>query len=552
MGQSNFIRKVISAELHQKESLLYLLLNKSPHFIGITEPPAPRFIMVNEDGWRMFEMESEQEILSISTPDLFRSPPSNELINEWRRKAKEKGSFDQVIEMRTKSGKIFWGFQRIQGLYFKDHYLQLISIVDISEMKKIEEDASREKEKFQTLFENSAIGIVVVNKKGEIVLMNHFADDQFGYDKNELIGYKIEKLIPAEFASRHVAHREKFVNDMQNRPMGIGMDLFAARKDGTKFPVEISLSHYTANENVFVVAFINDISVRKKNEEAILKQQQILHKYSEEVRTLNQQLERRVEERTLELKSTLEELEQSQKELSEALEKEKELSDLKSRFVSMASHEFRTPLSTILSSASLIEKYPENDQQDKRVKHIHRIKENVKNLNDILEDFLSLGKLEEGLIKPKHEPVNIPEFIDGVIHDMNEVKKEHQEITFTGKSVGEVMSDKHLLKNILINLLSNAIKFSKENDSIAITTALKDEFFTLSIKDHGIGISKEDQQHLFDRFFRGKNAINIKGTGLGLHIVSKYIQLINGKIQCHSELNKGTEFIVSFPINSNK
>jgi len=258
-----------------------------------------------------------------------------------------------------------------------------------------------------------------------------------------------------------------------------------------------------------------------------------------------------VEERTLELKSTLSELEQSQKELSETLEKEKELSDLKSRFVSMASHEFRTPLSTILSSASLIEKYPTGDQRDKRMKHIYRIKDNVKNLNDILEDFLSLGKLEEGLIKPRHEPVDISELIEDVIHDMNEVKKEQQKIRFSTEKIGEFMCDKHLLKNILINLLSNAIKFSKEDDTIEITTRMPGDIFILSIKDHGIGISKEDQLHLFDRFFRGKNAFNIKGTGLGLHIVMKYVQLLNGKIECLSELNRGSEFILSLPINSN-
>ena len=518
---------------------MYVLLNKSPHFIGITEPPAPKFIMVNEAGWKMFEMENEQEMLSIATPDIYRNPPSAEIINEWRQQAKENGSFEQVIEMKTRNGKIFWGFQRIDGFSYNDHYLQLVSIVDISVMKKIEEDASREREKFQALFENSTIGIVVVNKEGEIVLMNHFAEMQFGYNKDELIGKKIENLIPAEFASRMSPIAKTLCTKCRTAQWESAWIFLLCGKTERKFPVEISLSHYTTNENSFVVAFVNDISVRKKNEESILRQQQILQKYSEEVITLNQQLEKRVEERTLELKSTLDELEQSQKELSESLEKEKELSDLKSRFVSMASHEFRTPLSTILSSAALIEKYPGTDQQDKREKHIHRIKENVKNLNDVLEDFLSLGKLEEGLIKPKREPVNIPELIDGIIHDMDEMKKEHQKITFITDNEGELMSDKHLLKNILINLISNAIKFSKENGSIEIDARRQGELFTLSIKDHGIGMSKEDQQHLFDRFFRGKNAINIKGTGLGLHIVSKYVQLLNGKIQCHSELKQG-------------
>src|SRR5256885_984377 len=149
MTQSDFIFKVLSKELHQEDSLLYLLLNKSPHFIGITEPPASKFIMVNEAGWKMFEMENEQEMLSIATPDIFCDPPLIDTINEWRRQAKENGSFEQVIEMKTRSGKIFWGFQRIDGFYYKDHYLQLISVVDISDMKKNEEDASREKEKFE-------------------------------------------------------------------------------------------------------------------------------------------------------------------------------------------------------------------------------------------------------------------------------------------------------------------------------------------------------------------------------------------------------------------
>jgi PAS domain S-box-containing protein len=519
--------------------------------MGITDSLSNKFITINEAGRKMFGMKSEQEILSFEIPDIFYNTPTLEEISRWGRLTKAMGSFEQEVRMKTKSGKMFWGFYRVNGFHYKDHYLQLVNILDISEFKKRELEASLEKEKFQTLFENSTIGIVVVNEQGEIELMNHFAEIQFGYQKEELIGHKIEKLIPAEFATRHVDHREKFVNEMMHRPMGIGMDLFAARKNGTKFPVEISLSHYSTTENSFVVAFINDITGRKKNEEAILKQQQILQKYSEEVLSLNQQLEERVEERTLELKSTLNELEQSQKELSETLEKEKELSDLKSRFVSMASHEFRTPLSTILSSASLIEKYPAGDQQDKRLKHIFRIKDNVKNLNDILEDFLSLGKLEEGLIKPKHEQVYISELMSEVVHDMNEVKKERQDIKFFTEHTGEILSDSHLLKNILINLLSNAIKFSDEGDTIEISARMLGEVFILSIRDHGIGISKDDQQHLFDRFFRGKNAFNIKGTGLGLHIVEKYVQLLKGKIECHSQLNKGTEFIVSLPINSN-
>jgi PAS domain S-box-containing protein len=247
-----------------------------------------------------------------------------------------------------------------------------------------------------SLFENATEGIILTNHAGSIIMVNPAAEKMFEYVKEELIGRPIEILIPEKFKHHHHQLREGFYQHPSNRVMGQNRDLYARRKDGTDMPVEVSLSHYQREGELFVIAFIIDITRRKEIENNMLKQKTELEKITDKIRLLNANLEVKVEERTLILKEALQKLERSQQELSEALDKERELNEIKSRFVSMASHEFRTPLSTVLSSASLLSKYKETNDQEKRDKHIQRIKNSVKHLNDILEDFLSLGKLNEG------------------------------------------------------------------------------------------------------------------------------------------------------------
>src|SRR6185503_10991413 len=292
-----------------------------------------------------------------------------------------------------------------------------------------------------------------------------------------------------------------------------------------------------------------NITHRKQIEQNMIRQQRELERITSEIRMLNTELEAKVEERTLILREALQRLEQSQQELSEALEKEKQLNEIKSRFVSMASHEFRTPLSTVLSSASLIGKYTRTEEQDKRVRHIDKIRASVNQLNDTLEDFLSLGKLEEGKVQSHTSEFDLKEFITDVIDEMNGLLKKGQRIGLTYSGNTQICSDKKTLKNILVNIITNAIKFSEENTEIEVMTRVDVSRATISVRDHGIGIPKEDIDHLFSSFFRGANVTNIQGTGLGLHIVKRYVDLMGGRVEIDSHLGSGTIVTITIPVN---
>ncbi|SEW13287.1 His Kinase A (phospho-acceptor) domain-containing protein [Kaistella antarctica] len=237
--------------------------------------------------------------------------------------------------------------------------------------------------------------------------------------------------------------------------------------------------------------------------------------------------------------------------IQNALETEQELNDLKSRFISMASHEFRTPLSAILTSAILIGKQNGQGKEEKREKYLAQIERNVNNLTVILNDFLSLSKLEEGKLVAIPERFDLVSYSEKLVKEINMNLKKGQIINVSSLSVDLfVQLDVKLLNHILNNLLSNAIKYSPEESIINLHISKDEENAVIEITDPGIGIPLEEQKHLFLRFFRAKNAANIEGTGLGLNIVKQYTELMDGTIQFKSEIDSGTTVWVSLPIQN--
>lgn len=400
-------------------------------------------------------------------------------------------------------------------------------------MKPLNINDMESKEGLDALFLYATEGILVVNDRGEIIRINPSAEKLFGYNKGELLGKRIEALVPQRLADKHDGHREKYGENPHPRSMGAGMELFGLKKDGTELPVEISLSPYTTPDGKFVIAFIVDITIRRQAEER-------MKSYSTE-------LEKQVKDRTLILEEAIEELEKTKKDLHNALNKEKELNELKSRFVSMASHEFRTPLTTMMSSLSLVSKYEEKKDTENHSKHVKKIKSSINNLTDILNDFLSVSKLEEGKVENKPEEFNLKTFVTEITSEMQAMAINGQKLECKHTGAETVRLDSRLLKNVLFNLISNAIKFSPSGGIIEVISEVTPLELKISVKDNGIGISKEDQKHLFERFFRGNNATHIQGTGLGLNIVARYAELMNGAIELKSTENIGTTFTIIIP-----
>jgi PAS domain S-box-containing protein len=399
---------------------------------------------------------------------------------------------------------------------------------------------TRHIEMLDALFKHATEGIVVVNKAGEIVMLNPKARELFGYSDMELVGKKIETLIPQRFSRNHVSNRDEYLDAPRARGMGHLMDLFARRRDGSEFPVEVSLSPFKTSDGEFVVSFVIDITERKIQENRIIEA-------NLEIQKLNAELEERVNLRTKELATAVRKVEESQEEVIRALKKERELNNMKSQFVTIASHEFRTPLATILSSASLIGRYAKTEDEDKRQKHVLRIKSAVTNLTEILNDFLSIGKLEEGRIQSIPVAMELEAFCTGLIEEVKGLCKEGQHIKFQYFGIKEVWLDKQLLRNVLFNIISNAIKYSEPDKSIYFSIEADEKRVDIEIRDEGIGIPADDQKHIFERFFRAHNAGNAQGTGLGLNIVQNYIDLMDGEVSFASEVGVGSVFSIKLP-----
>ena len=397
--------------------------------------------------------------------------------------------------------------------------------------------------RFASIWNHVNEGILISDKSGKIVLVNPRCAVLFGYSEDEMLTLDVEQLIPDAARSRHKQHRENYNEHPTNRSMGQNMTLFGLKKDTSVFPIEISLSHYNSHGEMFVIAFIIDVTERLKYQEDL----QVMNK---QLLTLNENLERKVKERTLVLQEALNDLEKSQTELREGLLKEKELHEMKSRFVTMASHEFRTPLTTILSSVSLISKYIKEEEQPQRDRHIQRIKNSVFSLTEILNDVLSLGKLDEGKVEVQLEEINLCEVLQSVVNDMDLILKPNQEIEVNCPKNQKVKADITLLQRVIVNLLSNAIKFSFDETNITVEVLYNKDLneVQVHISNQGIGIPEAEQAKLFDRFYRAHNAANVQGTGLGLSIVKRCLELMNASVSFTSIENSTTTFIIHLPL----
>lgn len=502
--------------------------------------------------------------------------------------------------------------------------------------------------RLQSIIETAIDGIILIDSKGIIEMINPAAATLFGYEPSEVVGENVSMLMPEPYRKWHDRYIENYLQTGEARIIGIGREVIGAKKDGTQFPFRLAISEVKSqSEQRVFTGIIHDLSAEKQAEEQLrmyaaelesrvqqrtealreavseLQASQSLYQavaanfphgilmvlnaefrlilvdgkdlallgkkpdelYGQAVQSLIPKENRELfnyyllqveqgqavtfqmtleqetysfqavplhnypgqEARTLVVAHNISRLKAAEAEVRKALAKERQLNELKSRFISMASHEFRTPLGTILSSASLMGRYETTDQQPKREKHITRIKSNVQNLTAILNDFLSISRLEEGKIALRIDTFDGAALCREIIDELRSGDRSIRQMHFELEGSNNMHTDKQMFRNILLNLLSNAIKYSDDDSTIWVNLANNSHRTELVVRDEGIGIPEEEQMHLFERFYRARNATNVQGTGLGLHIVGKYVHLMHGKVRFESKEGQGTTFFVSLP-----
>jgi PAS domain S-box-containing protein len=492
---------------------------------------------VNPATTKLFGYEKEELIgknVSMLMPEPFRSHHDGYLLNYIKTSVKKIIGIGREVPGMRKDGTLFPFRLSVTEIFVSDHRTFMGMVHDLTSQKAAEQKIKEYTEKLETKVQERTYKLEESNEN-----LQHEIKERMAIEDALKKGQKLYSAMARNFPDGTISVLDKdlryvFIEGKELFAMGVTSDRLLGTKLADRLPANLSKQITEVLQNVFRDRK-ETIEVEINNNHYVLNAVPLPDDHGQ----VNQILV--VEENITKQKKA----EQS---MRQALTKEKELSQLKSRFVSLASHEFRTPLATILSSASLLEKYnPFPEEEEKRSKHLKRIKSAVSNLTSILNDFLSLSKLEEGHLGCNPSAFKLSLIIRELKEEMQEVAKSKQELNYVHKGQDDsVFLDKLMLKNVLNNLVSNAIKYSPEGASINVHSSIKNNILQIEVQDNGMGIPESEQSFLFERFFRAKNVTHIQGTGLGLNIVQKYLDLMNGKIDFKSREGKGTTFIIEF------
>ena len=405
---------------------------------------------------------------------------------------------------------------------------------------------------YKICFDSLLEGLCIANEEGRIIMVNSALEDIFGYKKSELIGKKIALLIPESHRYIHLKHFDSYTKFPKKYKKGKGREFLGLHKDGRIIDLEIGLNYFNHEGSFFAKALISEIGVRKQKEHLIKEKNRNLEFEVQEQTNQLIRIVSKLERSNLKLKEEIKERVIAENRVNMAFTREKELNVMQTKFISMVSHEFKTPLSGIMTSASLIDKYNEKTTDKKIAKHVTTIKSLAIQINNILDDFISLEKTES-----ENYPLYLSKFkfcdlINKILKDSKAVLKEGQRIEITPCEYPIVVwQDRKAVEIIIKNVLYNAIKYSPEHSVIKIKVQ-RNDLLKMSIEDEGIGIPKDAQKYVFDKFYRGKNALTVQGTGIGLNTVRRYLEKLNGSIKIKSEENKGTKVFLQLPIDYEK
>ena len=383
-------------------------------------------------------------------------------------------------------------------------------------------EQARAARRFRDLLEAAPDGIIEVEEQGRIVLANAAASKMFGYTREELAGMWVEDLIPHRFREKHLTHRQRYWAAPQTRPMGFGLALSAQRKDGTQFPVEISLSPVEGEHGLRVTAIVRDVAERQNAEE---KTRQMQERLTAELAAKNQELAVR--------------------------NREVERADrLKSEFLASMSHELRTPLHTVIGFTELLLEELEGPLNDKQRRFLNHIRKDSNHLLELINDILDLSKIEADRMELKPEDFDVVAALEEALAGIRPLAA-NKSLTLVVDAEPGIMlcADRVRSREIFYNLLSNAVKFTPEGGRISVRAAVEGETVIVAVEDTGVGIPRAEHLSIFDKFHQvGHTTKGVReGTGLGLAITKRLVELHGGSISVESELGQGSCFTVTLP-----